>query len=66
MVCLSPGIQTSFEQRIDRLRRLDYDILDVRISRWHDDYHVFKNGIKDLEVMFTNVINAAFENNATG
>jgi dynein heavy chain len=59
------GIQFSFEQHVDRLRKLDYDVLDVRVSRWHDDYHFFKNAVKDLEVMFTNVINAAFENSAT-
>ena len=36
------GIQQSFEQQIDRLRRLDYNALDVRVSRWHDDYNLFK------------------------
>lgn len=50
---------------MDRLRSLDYDMLDVRVSKWHDDYHHFKNAVKDLEVMFTNVINAALEGNAT-
>lgn len=59
------GIQESFEHHIDRLRKLDYDVLDVKISHWHDDYNHFKSDVKDLEVMFTNVINAAFENNAT-
>jgi len=59
------GIERSFEQHVDRLRHLDYAVLDVRVSKWHDDYHAFKNAVKDLEVMFTNVVNAAFENNAT-
>lgn len=59
------GIQESFEHHIDRLRRLDYDILDVKGSKWHDDYNTFKNSVKDLDVMFTNVINAAFEFNST-
>ena len=59
------GIQLSFEQHVDKLRKLEYDVLDVRISRWHDDYHQFKNAVKDLEVMFTNVLNAALEGNAT-
>jgi hypothetical protein len=44
------GIEASFEGQIDKLRRLDYDILDVKTSRWHDDYNVFKNAVKDLEV----------------
>ena len=59
------GIQFSFEGLIDKLKRLDYDILDVRISRWHDDYHHFKNTVKDLEVMFTNIIVSAYDNNTT-
>ena len=59
------GIQQSFEEQIDRLRKLDYDILDVRLSLWHDDYHHFKRALKDLEVMYTNVINSTFENATT-
>ena len=59
------GIQGSFEHLVDRLRRLDYDILDVRISKWHDDYHHFKNAVKDLEVMYTNIIVLAYDNNST-
>jgi dynein heavy chain len=54
-------IQEQFEQQIDHLRSLDYDILDVKTSHWHDDYNVFKNSIKDLEVMYTNVMNTSFE-----
>jgi dynein heavy chain len=56
------GIQMSFELQIDRLRQLDYNAFDVRVSRWHDDYNHFKNAAKDLEVMYTILINAAFDN----
>lgn len=59
------GIQESFEHHTDRLRKLDYDVLDVKVSKWHDDYNHFKNDVKDLEVMFTNVVNGAFEHNST-
>jgi len=59
------GIQESFEHHLERLKKLEYDVLDVKISKWHDDYNHFKSDVKDLEVMFTNVINAAFENNST-
>mmetsp|Transcript_14527 Transcript_14527/g.44830 ORF Transcript_14527/g.44830 Transcript_14527/m.44830 type:complete len:256 (-) Transcript_14527:12622-13389(-) len=54
-------IQVQFEKQIDRLRSLEYEILDVKTSHWHDDYNVFKNSVKDLEVMYTNVMNTAFE-----
>jgi hypothetical protein len=40
------GIQESFEHHVDRLRKLDYDVLDVRVSKWHDDYNQFKNDVK--------------------
>ena len=55
------GIQASFANQIARLRNLDYEILDVKTSRWHDDYNYFKNSVKDLEVMYTNVLNTAFD-----
>jgi dynein heavy chain len=56
-------IEAKFEVLISRLKSppLDYDILDVNASKWHDDYNLFKNGVKDLEVMMQNVINTAFE-----
>ncbi len=44
------GIQDSFEAQIDKLRNLDYTVLDVTTSRWHDDYNSFKDVVKDLEV----------------
>ena len=54
-------IEASFEEHIERLRGLDYEILDVKTSKWHDDYNYFKNGVKDLEVMYQNVIKTAFD-----
>ena len=59
------AIQASFERHIATLRGLDYDILDVKSTRWHDDYSAFKNSVKDLEVMFQNVVTTAFEGAAT-
>lgn len=59
------GIQHSFERHVERLNQLDYDILDVKVGKWHDDYNTFKLAVKDLEVMFANVISAAFENLST-
>ena len=54
-------IQTSFQRLISNISALKYDILDVKATRWHDDYSAFKNGVKDLEVMMQNVITSAFE-----
>jgi dynein heavy chain len=40
-------------------------ILDVKATRWHDDYSSFKTGVKDLEIMLQNVIVSAFEGATT-
>jgi dynein heavy chain len=50
-------IELSFEKLILQLKQLNYDILDVKAAKWHDDYNTFKKGVKDLEVMMRNVIN---------
>ena len=60
-----PCVQGAFEKYVSTLRGLSYDILDVKAPRWHDDYNTFKNNMKDLEVMFQNVINTAFDGAAT-
>lgn len=52
-------IQESFQKLVSNLRGLTYNILDVKATRWHDDFNTFKGGIKDLEVMLTNVIQMA-------
>ncbi|RLN72009.1 hypothetical protein BBJ28_00019305, partial [Nothophytophthora sp. Chile5] len=59
------GIEAQFEGHVDRLRKLDYDILDVKNTSWHSDFNSFKNGMKDLEAMTQNVINGAFESVST-
>jgi dynein heavy chain len=50
-----------FTKLLKRLQNVDYDILDVRSTHWHEDYSHFKGGVKDLEVMMQNVINGAFD-----
>lgn len=49
------GIQDSFEAQIEKLRNLDYTVLDVTTSRWHDDYNSFKDVVKDLEASSTEI-----------
>jgi dynein heavy chain len=65
---ISKNIQevvNAFEKLIHQLQNLNYDILDVKVTRWHEDYNVFKRSVKDLEVMMRNVINGAFETVST-
>eukprot|EP00898_Chlorokybus_atmophyticus_P005400 jgi/Chlat1/5861/Chrsp4S06373 len=54
-------IYAAFQKLVGVLRSLSYSILDVKATRWHDDYNAFKSGVKDLEVMFQNVVTLAFE-----
>lgn len=39
--------------------------MDVKASKWHDEFNIFKNGMKDLDVMYKNIINFAFESVTT-
>lgn len=49
-----------------KIKGTDKDkILDVKASRWHEDFNVFKNGVKDLDVMYQNIITFAFESVTT-
>lgn len=55
-------IKDSFKKHLEKIRATDYDkILDVKASNWHDLFNAFKNGMKDLDVMYRNIINSAFE-----
>ena len=58
-------IESEFQKHVARLQKLDYDVLDVKATKWHDDYNQLKNGMKDLEVMMQNVINGAFDSVST-
>ena len=58
-------IELVFEKLIGTLWNIRKHILDVKATRWHDDYNNFKQGVKDLEVMMQNVIISAFEDART-
>jgi dynein heavy chain len=55
-----------FEKYLQSIRNLQYDILDVKMTKWHDDYgQVFKEQIKNLEIIYQNIIALAFKNVST-
>ncbi|RKO93650.1 dynein heavy chain and region D6 of dynein motor-domain-containing protein [Blyttiomyces helicus] len=58
-------IDMAFGKHISTLWNIRKYILDVKATRWHDDYNNFKQGVKDLEVMMQNVIMSAFESATT-
>lgn len=55
-------IKASFGKLIDKFRTSEKDkILDVKASTWHDEYNAFKSGMKELDVMYQNVIDYSFK-----
>ncbi|AAZ13090.1 dynein heavy chain, putative [Trypanosoma brucei brucei TREU927] len=58
-------IQRAFKAKIDTLRRLDYDILDVKSTRWVDDFRALKSDIDNLSMMLQQIITAAFDSFTT-
>ena len=55
-------IEKSFIVHLSKLQTVNYDVLDVKATKWHDDFNQFKTAVKDLEVMMQNVINSTFDN----
>ncbi len=45
--------QDIFKKLVSGLQALSYNLLDVQVTQWHNDYHKFKAGVLDLEVMTT-------------
>jgi len=61
-VAILEEIKQNFLKNLEKIRGTEQDkILDVRPSRWHEDFNAFKIGMKDLDVMYQNIINSAFE-----
>ena len=54
-------IERSFNKQIDRIRTLQYNILDVKNTNFHTDYNKFKLKMKHLENMYKNIIEFAFQ-----
>jgi len=65
-VTILEEIKVSFRKNIDKIRGKDQEkILDLKAPRWHEDFNSFKNGMKDLDVMYENIINLAFDSIST-
>lgn len=59
-------LELSFEKNLQHIKNLEYDFLDVKITKWHDDYgQVFKEKIKDLEINYQNIIALTFKSVST-
>ena len=55
-----------FDTHLEGIKKLDYDILDVKITRWHDDYgQMFKDHVKNIEIIYTTIISKTFNHVST-
>ncbi|KAH9593471.1 Dynein heavy chain [Trypanosoma melophagium] len=54
-------IQRAFKGKMEMLRQLDYDILDVKSTRWVDDFRALKVDIDNLSMLLQQIITAAFD-----
>lgn len=59
-------LESMFAKHLKDIQNLDYDILDVKMTKWHDDYgQRFKENMKNLEIMYMNTISLSFKNITT-
>lgn len=54
-------IEHSFEKHMYNLAAVKWSALNIKATRWHDEFNVFRMGIKEMEVMLQNIINSGFE-----
>ena len=59
-------LENLFDKHLKDIKNLDYDFLDVKQTKWHDDYgQIFKEKIKDLEIIYQNIIALTFKSVST-
>ena len=62
IIAVLDEIKSSFTKYLERIEGTDREkILDINSIKWQDDYSAFKSGTKNLEIMYLNLINFAFE-----
>lgn len=59
-------LKKMFDKYLEGIKKLDYDILDVKITKWHDDYgQMFKDHVKSIEIIYTTIISKTFNHLST-
>jgi dynein heavy chain len=55
-------LKLRFDVSLRTIENLDYDILDVKQTKWHDDFgQNFKEEVKGIETFYTTIINNIFK-----
>jgi len=59
-------LKKMFEKHLEIIKKLNYDILDVKITQWHEDYgQTFKEEVKQIEIIYTTIIALTFKHVST-
>lgn len=54
-------IRAAFLDKVHALATRPYNILDVKVTRWHDDFNAFKAAVTDLEELLIKATDNAVE-----
>ena len=55
-------LKTEFERYLQKIKDLNYDILDFKITKWGDDYtQNFKEQVKSIENIYNTIIMMTFK-----
>lgn len=59
------GILAEFKSVVDKFQEVHYDIMDISIQNFIDDFQIFKNRIKELERRLASILTQGFDDNDT-
>lgn len=55
-------LKNEFERYLTKIKELNYDILDFKQTKWHDDYgQIFKEQVKSIENIYNTIILMTFK-----
>lgn len=55
------GILHEFETVVEKFQEVEYDIMDISIKRFDDDFYVFRSRIKELERRLASTLTQGFD-----
>jgi len=60
------NLKTMFDKHLNKIKALEYDILDVKNTKWHEHYGtLFKEEVKQIEIIYTTIIALTFKHVST-
>lgn len=59
------GILSEFETVVEKFQEVEYDIMDISIKKFDDDFYVFRSRIKELERRLASTLTQGFDDSDT-